>query len=246
MNIEIEIEIHKAINLVEGSARIPVPDEDKMPKVTEFITQLTKRLNVMGSRIDRVGISYYEDWHGSYAEIERFAYEISKLLPGVKINISECSPRVQGAARAGHNNYPEGFPFSAQTQGDEFAQLFAIMNDLPDNVGQGVWTWAGTRVNFRGTGNDREPFSSIRVYSDAYATNVLENEIYVTTRAGFSPTLPQTVKNIDLKTGATSNVNVTWNAIPATVYSATGNITITGVAQTNGNIKEVKANVTVL
>ena len=247
MNVVIETEVHCAFNLVEGSARIPVPDEDKLPKVKEFIIQLTSRLDETGSTIDRIGISYYEDWHGSFAELERNAYEISKLVPGVKINISECSPRMQGTASDRNNNYPPGFVFTPQTQGDEFARLFSIMCDLPDNVGQGVWTWRGTGVNFAssGTDSDREPHASIKVYKDAFATNVLENGLYVTTEAGNRPILPATVKNIDLATGVTSDVPVAWDNIPASSYTATGTITVIGVAQTNGNIKAVTANITV-
>ncbi|HHW01079.1 MAG TPA: hypothetical protein GXX36_16210 [Clostridiaceae bacterium] len=248
-DVDIDAEIHCAFNVVEGQQKIPLPESEKFPKVMEFITQLTSRLDVLGSSIDRIGISYYPDWHGSWAELQRNLIEISKVIPDVKLNISECSPKYSGRADAKSDpNHPEGFQYSIQSQGDDTAELLKIINDVPDNRGQGVWPWAGTNVFFTGGwgATQGEPRASMKVWKDAYATNVVESGVYVTTKEGEAPVLPSTVKNLDVATGVITDVPVEWDAIDPQKYAESGTFTVNGIADTEGNMKDVVATVSVL
>jgi Arabinogalactan endo-1,4-beta-galactosidase len=242
-NIKIDTEVHCAFNVVEGQAKTPLPESEKFPKVKEFITQLTGRLEKLGSKIDRIGVSYYQDWHGSYAELQRNLTEISKLVPNVKLNISECSPSYIGTAK-GDNNHPDGFQYTIQSQGDDTAELLKIINDIPDNRGQGVWPWAGTNVFFtRNRGVNQTARASMKVWKDAYATSVIENNIYVTTDKGVAPVLPSTVKNLNVATGEISNAAVKWDDIDPDSYAEAGRFTVKGIAASTGNMKEVTATV---
>jgi len=248
--VDIDVEIHCAFNVVEGQQKIPLPESEKFPKVMEFITQLTSRLDILGSNIDRIGISYYPDWHGSWAELQRNLIEISKVIPDVKLNISECSPKYSGRADAKSDpNHPEGFQYSIQSQGDDTAELLKIINDVPDNRGQGVWPWAGTSVFFTGSSwwgaGDGEPRASMKVWKDAYAENVVESSVYVTTKKGEEPVLPSTVKNLDVFTGVITDVPVEWDTIDPEKYAEQGSFTVKGTADTEGNMKDVVAIVSV-
>ena len=86
----------------------------------------------MGSSLDRIGVSYYPDWHGSYAELERNLYGITQLIPGIKINIAECSPKSSGTLnnQADDPNHEVGFQYTVQSQGDDTAKLLQIVSDL--------------------------------------------------------------------------------------------------------------------
>ncbi|MDR1440640.1 MAG: glycosyl hydrolase 53 family protein [Clostridiales bacterium] len=248
--ISIDTEVHCAFNVVEGNVNNPVPDSEKLPRVKEFITQLTGRLATLGSSVERIGISYYPDWHGSWKQLEDNIGEILKIVPGTKINISESSPRNTGVTPTDPNR-PQPFQSSVQSQGDDFAKLMTIINDVPDNLGQGVWSWGGTGsfqygpVNFTTTGSEREPFASMKVFKDAIATNALESEVYVTHPAGSAPILPATVKSVDAATGEQSRAAVAWDAIDASLCSAAGAFSVSGVASTGGNMKAVTAYVTI-
>ena len=246
--VDIDAEIHCAFNVVEGQQKIPLPESEKFPKVMEFITQLTSRLGVLGSSIDRIGISYYPDWHGSWTELQRNLIEISKVIPDVKLNISECSPKYSGRADAKSDpNHPEGFQYSIQSQGDDTAELLKIINDVPDNRGQGVWPWAGTNVFFTSNWGTMQgqPLASMKVWKDAYAKNVVESSVYLTTKKGEAPVLPSTVKNLDVSTGLISDVSVEWDSIDPEEYGEPGTFTVNGTAVTSGNMKDVVAIISV-
>jgi arabinogalactan endo-1,4-beta-galactosidase len=243
--IKIETEVHCAFNVVEGQAKVPLPESEKLPKVMEFIKQLTSRLGTLGSSIDRIGVSYYQDWHGSWSVLQRNLVEIARAVPGVKLNIAECSPSSSGTARA-DNNHPDGFAYTVQSQGDDTAELLKIINDVPDNRGQGVWPWAGTNVFFTGSGANGTARASMKVWKDAYATSVVESGVYATTDRGVAPVLPATVENLNVGTGEITQVPVTWEAIDPTEYAEAGSFTVRGVAASTGNMDEVAATVTVL
>ncbi|MHB8061549.1 MAG: glycosyl hydrolase 53 family protein [Ruminiclostridium sp.] len=244
-NINIETEVHSAFNVVEGQAKEPLPESEKLPKVLEFIKQLNGRLNAMGSSIDRLGVSYYQDWHGSWSVLQRNLVEIAKAVPGVKLNIAECSPSSSGTAK-GDNNHPDGFAYTTQSQGDDTAELLKIINDVPDNRGQGVWPWAGTNVFFKGSGANGTANSSMKVWTDAYTTSVVESGVYATTNKGAAPVLPPTVKNLNVATGEITDVPVTWDTIDPASYTEAGTFTVKGTAASTGNMNKVTASVTVL
>ena len=244
-NIKIETEVHCAFNVVEGQAKQPLPDSEKLPKVMEFIKQLTSRLGTLGSSLDRIGVSYYQDWHGSWSVLQKNLVEIAKAIPGVKLNIAECSPSSSGTAKA-DNNHPDGFTYTNQSQGDDTAELLKIINDVPDNRGQGVWPWAGTNVFFTGSGANGTARASMKVWKDAYATSVVESGVYATTDKGVAPVLPATVKNLNVATGEVTQVPVTWEAVHTADYAEAGSFTVKGTASSTGNMDEVTATVTVL
>jgi arabinogalactan endo-1,4-beta-galactosidase len=248
--VAIETEIHCAFNVVEGNNKVPIPERDQFPRVMEFITQITKRLDAMGSYADRIGISYYPDWHGSYAQLERNLVEINRYLPHTKLNISECSPRLTGQT-TGDPNHPTGFTASVQSQGEDLIGIMTIINNVPNNVGQGIWTWAGSGqgqygpVNFVNSGTNRQPYASMKVFKDAFATNVVESGVHVTTYPGRAPALPATVRNLDIAMGAATDVPVLWEDVPAAAYDDVGAFTVIGVAEGTGNMSAVEARVTV-
>jgi arabinogalactan endo-1,4-beta-galactosidase len=247
--VDIDVEIHCAFNVVEGQEKIPLPEREKFPRVMEFINQLTSRLSALGSTIDRIGISYYPDWHGSWAELQRNLVEIHKVLPDVDLNISECSPKYSGTVGSGWDvdpNHPDGFVRSVQTQGDDTIELLKIINDVPDNKGQGIWSWAGTNVYFTGRDNNGTARASMKAYLDAYATSVVESDIYVTTYEGIAPVLPSTVKNLDTASGEITDAAVTWDEYAPSLYNKEGSFTVNGIAASTGNMNKVTAIVTVL
>ena len=53
--------------------------------------------------VDRIGLSYYADWHGTYEMFQKFLVDISRAFPGVKMNIAENSPksRARSPTRSG-------------------------------------------------------------------------------------------------------------------------------------------------
>jgi len=247
--LSIETEIHCAFNVVEGNVNTPVPDSEKTPRVREFATQISRRLAELGSYSDRFGISYYPDWHGSWIQLEDNIEVLREIMPYTKFNISECSPRNSGRTPT-DPNVPSGWQPTVQSQGDDFAKLMQIMCDIPDNKGQGVWSWGGTGsyqygpVNFTTT-SPYQPYASIKAFKDTIATNAVESGIYVTTKAGTAPALPATVKNVDAKTGVITSVPVAWAAVAPSSYASPGTFEVTGTATTGGNMNGVRAYVSV-
>src|SRR5262249_2979272 len=124
-----------------------------------------------------------------------------------------------------------GFVYSTQTQGDDTIDDMETINDLPDDIGTGVWPWAGTNVYGVGSGANGTLRASFKAFNDAFAKNVLESQVSVVTDQGAAPALPATVKSLDLATGTTSNVPVVWNAVDPSKYATQGTFTVNGVAQ---------------
>jgi len=215
--------------------------------ITYKTPDLENTYNEDGSATLDVKAEIYSDAPNGVAYIKTTVYD--KVIPDVKLNISECSPKYSGRADAKSDpNHPEGFQYSIQSQGDDTAELLKIINDVPDNRGQGVWPWAGTNVFFTGGwgATQGEPRASMKVWKDAYATNVVESGVYVTTKEGEAPVLPSTVKNLDVATGVITDVPVEWDAIDPQEYAKSGTFTVNGVADTEGNMKDVVATVSVL
>jgi hypothetical protein len=183
----------------------------------------------MSGMVDRIGVSYYPDWHGTFAQVQRNIVELSKLLPGVKFNIAECSPSYSGSVTnwMSNPNYPVGTVYSVQFQGDDTIRIMQTINDVPNNVGMGVWPWNGQSVYFTGG----QPRASFKAWNDAFAKNVLENKVFAATAVGVAPALPATVKSMDVATGAVSDVPVVWDAVDSSQYQKEGSFTVKGRAQ---------------
>jgi hypothetical protein len=271
---KIDVEVHCAFNVVEGEGvdQVPLPESEKFPKVKEFITQLTTRLASKGSKIDRLGISYYPEWHGSWSELQRNMIEIMKLVPGLQLNIAECSP----SNSASSINHPEpGFVPSVQSQGDDTAELMKIVNDVPDNLGQGVWSWAGSGVHFTAApgyppefiwvadpsspwgwsqvpnpdfrGAFNVPYASMKVYKDAFpeASGIVKN-IFITAKPGVVE-LPKTVAAyVKNASGWESiDVEVKWADNPVSSSGEMPLRAVPGTVSINGKELTVTAYLTV-
>jgi hypothetical protein len=196
-------------------------------------------LDVLGSKIDRIGVSYYPDWHGSWVELERNLVEISKLLPGTKINISECSPRntswPAGSPDTTNPNHPDLVP-TVQTQGDDFAEILKIVSDIPNNVGVGLWSWAGAGegqygpVNFTLQGTNRQPYASMKVFKDAFVEargGIPESDVFITVKPGYLE-LPKKVL-VYVKNGTAINplsAEEEWEPYEADVTWDTSTVTL--------------------
>ena len=126
-------------------------------------------------------------------------------------------------------NHPVGFTYSTQSQGDDTIDLMKTINDVPNNAGTGVWPWAGTRVFGAGQGDSGTLRASFRAWNDAFATNVIEDQVVVVARVGQPARLPATVRSLDLSTGDVTDVAVEWQPLPE--LSKTGTYTVQGVAQ---------------
>lgn len=232
MGTDIETQLHFAFNVFEQppSGKIALDPDEVFAKVMTLINGLASSLNAKGGMVDRIGLSYYPDWHGTYAQVQRNLVEISKVLPGVKFNIAETAPKSSGTVRdpMADPNHPVGFNYTVQSQGDDTMDIMKVINDIPNNVGTGVWPWAGTNVFATGSGANGTLRASFKVWNDAFAKNVVESSLYVGTCKGVSPVLPATVKSLDLQSGVTSDVGVTWDAVDPATYASQGTFTVHG------------------
>ncbi len=234
--LDIQSEMHFAFNVIEqprGEDKVELDDAFVFGKVTTLIGLLAEDLNGMGGMVDRIGVSYYPDWHGTYAQLQRNLVELSKMLPDVAFNIAECSPAHSGKVndRLDNPNYPVGTEFTPQIAGDIAIDIMKTINDVPNNAGQGVWPWNGQSVyGVREDGNDYTLYASFKAWNDAFAKNVVESSVSATATAGQTPALPETVKSLDLATGAVSDVKVSWDSIDADLYAEPGTFTVSGTA----------------
>ena len=231
----IQTQLHFAFNVIEQPTGLPKVqlDPDKVfAKVMTLISTLNSSLTAKGGMVDRIGLSYYPDWHGSYAIVQKNLAEISKVLPGVKLNIAEMSPPSSGTLTdpLANPNHPLGFVYTTQSQGDDTMDVMKVINDIPNNVGTGVWPWAGTNVYGTGNGANGTLRASFKVFNDAFAKNVVESGVSAVTDQGRAPALPATVKSLDLATGVTSDVPVTWDPIDPSKYATAGTFTVNGTA----------------
>ncbi|RIJ78644.1 hypothetical protein D1871_01425 [Nakamurella silvestris] len=236
MGTHIETELHFAFNIYEQpttGGKISLDPVEVSKKVMTLIKGLSTNLKAKGGMVDRIGLSYYPDWHGTYAQVQQTIVDISKILPGIKFNIAECSPKASGTVTNAldNPNHPVGFKYSVQSQGDDTMDIMKLINDVPNNVGTGVWPWAGTQVYGSGSGANATLNASFKVWNSAFAKNVVESSLYSATGRGVAPALPATVRSLDLTTGVASDVPVVWNPIDPGSYATTGTFAVTGTAQ---------------
>ena len=232
---DIETQLHFAFNVFErvDDQMIALDTEEVFERVMTLVGTLNTELEARSGMVDRIGISYYPDWHGSYDTLQKNLVEISCALPDVTLNIAECSPRFRGTVEQAIDNlnHPVGFEYSIQSQGDDTIDLMKTINDVPNNVGTGVWPWAGTRVFGTGRGDNGTLRASFKAWNDAFAKNVLEDRVFVATKQGQTPELPATVRSLDLATGRASDVPVRWEPLPGDPSAAGASYTVRGEAQ---------------
>ena len=235
--LDIQTEMHFAFNVFEqptGQDKVQLDLDVVLEKVKTLISGLAERLEAKGGMVDRLGISYYPDWHGTYDTVQRNIVELSKMLPGVQFNIAECSPKASGTVTdwMADPNHEVGFKYSIQSQGDDAMNIMKTINDVPNNVGMGVWPWAGTNVFGSGRGDNATLNASFKVWNDAFAKNILESDISVVAEEGETADLPDTVKSLDLATGEVKDVQVDWDEedIETGKMDEDGNYTVDGVA----------------
>ncbi len=236
--VPIKTEMHFAFNVFEqpASGKVAMDPDEVFEKVQTLVGGLATRLQAKDGMTDRIGVSYYPDWHGTYEQVQRNIVELSKMLPGVQFNIAECSPKSSGTETdwmTNPNHIPQGSPegtrfvCNAQTQGDDGIEIMKVINDVPNNVGQGVWPWNGQSVYGTG-GTLRVGFLA---FHDSFAKNILESNVGLTTGKGEYPSLPRTLKSMDVATGVITDVPVVWDAVSAGAYQNLGDtFTIQGVA----------------
>jgi arabinogalactan endo-1,4-beta-galactosidase len=233
----IQTQLHFAFNELEqpvsGGPKVVVGHDKLMAKVHTLLSNLASDLNARGGMVDRIGLSYYPDWHGSYDQIQSVLEAIHQMFPSLKLNIAETSPKSSGTLTdpLTDANHPVGFVYTTQSQGDDSILDMQTINDLPDDAGTGVWPWAGTNVYGVGSGANGTLRASFRAWTDAFAKNVLESQVSVPTDQGRAPALPATVKSLDVATGAITNVPVVWSAVDPASYAQPGTFTVHGVAQ---------------
>lgn len=215
---EIESQLHFAFNVFERAdgEMVALDTDEVFERVMTLVGTLDEELSSRSGMVDRIGISYYPDWHGSYDTLQKNLVEISRALPEVTLNIAECSPKFRGTVETAKSdlNHPVGFEYSIQSQGDDTIDLMKTINDIPNNAGDGVWPWAGTRVFATGRGDDGTLRASFKAWSDAFAKNVLEDRVSVTFRDGEEPALPESVRSLDPRTGKVREVPVKWDSLP--------------------------------
>ncbi|MCO6044033.1 glycosyl hydrolase 53 family protein [Aeoliella sp. ICT_H6.2] len=232
---DIDTQLHFAFNVFERNddKMIALDTEDVFERVMSLVGTLNEELEARGGMVDRVGVSYYPDWHGSYDTLQRNLVEISRALPHVKLNIAECSPKFRGTVQPAiaNLNHPVGFEYSIQSQGDDTIDLMKTINDVPNNVGTGVWPWAGTRVFGIGRGENGTLRASFKAWNDAFAKNVVEDRVFVATTQGQTPKLPATVRSLDLTTGQVSDVPVQWSPQPDAPDTPGATYSVHGEAQ---------------
>jgi arabinogalactan endo-1,4-beta-galactosidase len=233
----IQTQLHFAFNELEqpvsGGSKLVVGHNKLMAKAHTLLSNLASDLDARGGFVDRIGLSYYPDWHGSYDQIQSMFMAIHQMFPALKLNIAETSPRSSGTLTdpLTDANHPVGFVYTTQSQGDDSMLDMETINDLPDDAGTGVWPWAGTNVYGVGNGANGTLRASFKAWNDAFAKNVLESQVSVATDQGRAPALPATVKSLDVATGAIANVPVVWDAVDPASYAQAGTFTVHGVAQ---------------
>ncbi|MBQ6540784.1 MAG: glycosyl hydrolase 53 family protein, partial [Oscillospiraceae bacterium] len=235
--LDIQSEMHFAFNVIEqprNGDKVVLDEDYVFNKVMTLISNLAEDLNGMSGMVDRIGVSYYPDWHGTYATVQKNIVEMSKILPGVQFNIAECSPSHSGtiSSELDNPNYPVGTRYSTQMAGDIAIEIMKTINDVPGNVGQGVWPWNGQSVyGVSGGGCGSTAYTlqaSMLAWNDAFAKNVVESSISVPAETGKEIALPETVKSLDVATGEITDVPVVWDEIPE---DAEGTFTVKGRAQ---------------
>jgi len=331
---QMETEIHFAFNVFEqprGGSRVLMDFNEVFTRKEVILGGIRDHLEEINPDIgmmDRIGISYYADWHGTMRMMEYSLVRLQKLLPGVQFNLSETRPEFSGTvntfgggtgatafpgwmqdpnevrnplnfwdptdrqnfsfniSRAGFTAIPanpqlpipeDGAPFEFGRvpwnnegdptmptmvtrgridQGRHVIDQLMLINDIPNNVGMGMWPWGGSgqsQTFSGGTGN--RPWIAALAYVQSFATGVIESNVFVTTTPGTYPDLPATVGQLlrGGPRGAAGNweapihdVAVVWDTIDSADFHQSGTFIVSGLADTQGNMTRVNAFVTVL
>jgi len=261
--LEMQTEIHFANNVFaepRGGSKVVLDPDTAFEKFITLVSEINNSMKDMSGFPDRIGISYYPDWHGTYAMLEKNIVELQKVVPtGTKFNISECSPGYSGTVNNWINDpnlvggpasnpnpwvsgLPNTFTRTMQYMADYTVDLLNLINNVPGNAGMGVWPWNGQSVY--GTGGTLR--AGMLAFTHAHATGVVESGIYITTPEELAPALPATVKELNVATGETSEAAVSWNAVNPASFATPGTFTVTGTAAAKGNMNAVTAYVTVV
>jgi arabinogalactan endo-1,4-beta-galactosidase len=217
--VDIKVETHVII------------DNGRLDKTLEFWDQYLTRLNAKGQDIDVIAHSYYPEWHGTAEHFEANLHAVAAAHPGYDLEIAETSH-----PSADFNGQPvpnSPYPETAQGQADALQRVFEIANDLPDNRGIGVLVWepANWQEMIDWTSSSWPVikfFGSINIYNQSDADRILENRVYVTTRAGRTPRLPTEVDVLAAATGARTSVPVEWDEPAPGVTDAPRQFTVNG------------------
>ena len=228
-NLDIQSELHFAFNVFEqprNGTKVAMDPEEVFEKVQTLVGGIAGNLNGLNGMVDRIGVSYYPDWHGTYGQVQRNVVELSKMLPAVKFNIAECSPASSGTNSnwMSNPNFPVGTTYNTQSQGDITIDIMEVINDVPNNAGMGVWPWSGQSVY--GTGSTLR--AGFLAWNDAFAKNVVEAANSVVTVSGEAPVLPATLKSVDVATGVATELPVVWDAVAPASYENVGTFTVNG------------------
>ncbi|MCL2843813.1 MAG: glycosyl hydrolase 53 family protein, partial [Oscillospiraceae bacterium] len=337
---QMETEIHFAFNVFEqppGSPRILMDFNEVFTRkevILGGIRDNLEDLNPTIGMIDRIGLSYYADWHGTMRMMEYSLVQLMHMFPGTQFNLSETRPEhgsggnsqglvetygviipwgggpaqafpswmgdpnevrnplnhwdptdrhnftfapgtlpdVQGGGPApqwvpgtvpwstdGDPTMPESVnrtrAVEPLAQGRHVIDQLMLINDIPNNVGMGMWPWGGSGQSqtFSGGAGNR-PWIAALAYVQSFATGIIESNVYITTEPGVAPALPTTVS--ELVRGGTcgsagnwegtlTNVSVVWDAIDPADFEETGTFVVNGTANAAGNMTRVQAFITV-
>jgi arabinogalactan endo-1,4-beta-galactosidase len=221
-----------------------INDKGRLAKTMEFWNQLLPRVNAKGANPDNLALSYYPEWHGTYFDLEEAFYTMASTFPQYKLDIAETAyPATGGSTPLPNADQPR----TIQGQANMLKRTIQAANDIIDNRGTGVLVWEPQSFqpmfrSVQGMPNFYEPYASIDVYNKAFAKNVLEHNVYITTFEKTAPALPETVQMLTMSSGSIQPVPVVWDFVNPSQYDIPGHFTVNGVTD-YGN---VSATVTVI
>ncbi|PZD95255.1 hypothetical protein DNH61_11900 [Paenibacillus sambharensis] len=200
---------------------------NRLAKTMEFWNQLTHRLQEdYNNSFDIMSISYYPEWHGKMSDLTTYLHAFATEFPDYELAISETSHPAAGGESA------TGYPNSVQGQADFMTDVMRACNDTINNACSTMLVWepAIWQSMFTRIGNTDywQANDSTRVFHEAYSKQILESNLYLTTRLYHAPKLPKTVRLLDVETNEVVNIAVTWDPIAAESYAALGSFTVTG------------------
>jgi Arabinogalactan endo-1,4-beta-galactosidase len=73
--------MHFAFNVFDGTPKVARDPEEVFRRVEALVGGLCRELEARSGMVDRVGFSYYPDWHGTYDMMQRNIVELAKVLP---------------------------------------------------------------------------------------------------------------------------------------------------------------------
>lgn len=208
-----------------------VNDKDRLEKTMEFWRQLLSRLSARGAQPDVLALSYYPEWHGSFADLEEALHAMATTYPQYKIVIAETAYPATGEDLPLPN---ADQPRTIQGQANMLKRTIQAVNDIVDNKGIGVLVWEPQEYQpmFRqvpGMPNYFEPYASLDVYHKVFAQRLLETPLYRTTFVKTAPDLPAKIPMLTLSDGSVELIPVAWEAIDPARYASPGSFSVSGV-----------------